>query len=156
MTRERVQNWVILFVCLAVALRAVWQLGGHAGLGPLVTIGSCLTAVACVIAVRWWLAGRKWRRTGYRTRPSGREAWVYEEIDAAGNVRELKLTGELLVGAPSAVYLPSSTEWRDSMPEWARDRRTEIVGRIAGSLSQAGWTYEDGDLGVLSPGGQSQ
>ena len=33
-------------------------------------------------------------------------------------------------GMPFAFYIPGETRWREVMPEWAADRRVEIVRRI--------------------------
>jgi hypothetical protein len=33
-------------------------------------------------------------------------------------------------GLPFTFYLPGPDRWRDALPEWAADRRDEIVARI--------------------------
>ena len=38
-------------------------------------------------------------------------------------------------GMPFAFYIPGEARWREVMPEWATDRRSEIVARIKDECS---------------------
>jgi len=108
-------------------------------------ITACMVmGLVMTVAVPWFMARQQWIRLGYRIRRCGRDTWVYEER-TPGEARHLEFEGEMLAGAPSVLYLPTPRGWRNSMPEWARDRRAEIVDRITEALGRAGWTYEEGD-----------
>src|ERR1051325_6926323 len=45
-------------------------------------------------------------------------------------------------GHPDILYVPTEEEWTRSMPEWARDRRREIMERVMGELGTKSWIYD--------------
>ncbi len=60
--------------------------------------------------------------------------------------------------AHHVIYLPGPAHWR-AYPDWARDRRDEIVGRIRSEFHAPDYEYYDGDGGpvpVRRPAGDAR
>ena len=65
----------------------------------------------------------------------GRDRICYEERHH-GEWQRLEIDGEMLMGeAGHAVYFASPEAWR-SYPEWARERRDEIVARVSAAMRE--------------------
>lgn len=81
----------------------------------------------------------------WRVGHQGRDGMYYEE-EIGKQWRRIAIDGELLTGrAHHAVYLASPQRWRE-YPEWARDRRDEIVARIRSQFRPPDYDYgDDGD-----------
>ncbi|MGH8030118.1 MAG: hypothetical protein ACREO3_09300, partial [Arenimonas sp.] len=89
-------------------------------------------------------ATRDWR-VGHQ----GRDRMYYEEW-RDGTWQRLDIEGEMLVGeAHHAVYLADPDRWRH-YPEWARDRREEIVARIRSEVREPEYVYGS-ELGGVPP-----
>ena len=58
----------------------------------------------------------------------------YTENGHAGNIR-IYIDPPSCYGMPFAFYVPGEGRWREVMPEWAADRRPEIVARIKDECS---------------------
>jgi hypothetical protein len=47
------------------------------------------------------------------------------------------------------IYVPSETKWKQIMPEWAKERKDEIVGRIKEQVGTRligkSWSYEESE-----------
>ena len=47
------------------------------------------------------------------------------------------------------IYVPSDIKWKEIMPNWARERKLEIIGRIKKHVGKRligqDWTYEESD-----------
>jgi hypothetical protein len=139
---------------VAIVVAGAWRLWtGASGIVRVFIVGLA-TAMLASLAVRWWVARRSWIRRGYRIHKSGRETWVYEETSTTDGARHLAFDGEMLVGMRSVLFVPNAIAWRHSMPEWARERRPEILGRITEALRRAGWMHEETDLPPGPPTGQ--
>ena len=70
----------------------------------------------------------------------GRDRMYYEE-QHEGEWRRLEFEGEMLGGrAHHAVYLASPERWM-SYPDWARDRRDEILARIKSEFREPDYEY---------------
>lgn len=83
-------------------------------------------------------SARRWR-VGHQ----GRDGMYYEE-EVGNEWRRIPIDGELLTGrAHHAVYLASPEQWRQ-YPEWARDRRDEIVARIRSQFRPPDYDYGEG------------
>jgi len=94
-------------------------------------------------------AGRGWR-VGHQ----GRDRMYYEE-HRDGAWQRLDIEGEMLMGeAHHAVYLAAPDRWRH-YPDWARDRREEIVGRIRSEFREPDYVY-GGELGGAPPLARAQ
>ena len=90
----------------------------------------------CYIRMRMRL-----RRLGFRVIHHGRDSIRYDEL-CGGQLRSIEFGGEMLIGAPHVVYLPPPSTWPHTVPEWARDRRDEIVRRIQQELGTTKYSYE--------------
>jgi hypothetical protein len=89
----------------------------------------------CGLVAFWIIADHVdyWRR-GYRVRWLTGNEYVYEERRADGSVQSLRLSREILADgypAPCEVSIPSEARWEQQAPQWAQQRRAEIVERIA-------------------------
>lgn len=90
-------------------------------------------------------AARDWR-VGHR----GRDAIYYEERHLGG-WRRIEIEGEMLMGrAHHAIYFASPAAWR-RYPDWARDRRDEIIARVSSEMHPPDYEYD----GPGSAGGAS-
>jgi hypothetical protein len=79
------------------------------------------------------------RARDWRVGHSGRDALYYEERHE-GVWRRLPLDGE--AGRPHhAIYFGSKVDWA-KQPEWARDRRDEILARIKQAFPITEYAYE--------------
>jgi len=87
------------------------------------------------------------RRHGYRVRWYGRDSFYYEELEA-GQVRRLMLDGYLMGRGPRSVYFPGPQDWQQKMPDWARDRRDEILDRVREELGTKHFRYCDAETQV--------
>src|ERR1051326_8830593 len=78
-----------------------------------------------------WPATELWRyyrlySRGYWAKRKGRDSIEYQERHDDRTIRRFEIEGEMMVGAPHAVYLPPEDEWNRTVPVWARGRRDEI------------------------------
>lgn len=79
---------------------------------------------------------RRWR-VGHM----GRDGMYYEELHE-GEWRRINIDGEMLTGrAHHVIYFASAEDWRKYGPEWARERREEIVGRIKSQFREPDYEY---------------
>jgi len=80
---------------------------------------------------------------GWRVGHDGRHGMVYEEWHE-GKWSRIRIDGELLVGQPHhVIYFASAQQWLD-YPEWARERRDEIIARIKSEFRAPDYEYEGG------------
>lgn len=78
---------------------------------------------------------------GWHVGHRGRDLMYYEE-KVAGLWRSLEIDGEMLMGrAHHVIYFASADEWR-GYPEWARDRRDEIVARVKSVFREPDYEYQ--------------
>lgn len=94
--------------------------------------GLTLLVVSKAIA----LSLRDYRR-GYSIEVSGGciNRLVYKEIGKTA----LLLFVES--GCPATVYVPSKLDWQNQVPDWATERRQEIMQRIIKELGSKDFTY---------------
>ncbi|HCN77044.1 MAG TPA: hypothetical protein DIT13_07610 [Verrucomicrobiales bacterium] len=79
---------------------------------------------------------------GWRVGHRGRDCMFYEELHA-GAWQRLDISGEMLTGrAHHVIYFPTAKAW-SQMPEWARDRREEIIARIKSEFREPDYEYAD-------------
>lgn len=87
------------------------------------------------------------RARGWRVGHQGRDRMYYDEW-RDGRWQRLDIDGEMLMGeAHHAVYLAAPDRWRH-YPEWARDRRDEIVARIRSAFTAPAYEYGPEASGV--------
>ncbi len=56
---------------------------------------------------------------------------------------KLELSVEPLSKDPSVIYVPSQEKWKLEMPEWAKDRRAEILAHIKDGTKHLDWIWEE-------------
>jgi hypothetical protein len=84
----------------------------------------------------YWLRAR-----GFWVTREGRDAIEYQELHN-GRVERLTIGGEMMIGAPHLIYVPTEEEWRRTMPEWAQERREEIVANVKSKLGTKRYEYD--------------
>jgi hypothetical protein len=88
--------------------------------------------------------GMRLNKKGYFSGRRLHENWIYEEMQDRNVVALILPIVQTEIGRKE-IFIPSDSEWRSTVPEWARERRTEIASRIA-----EGWKPKDfhlpGDL----------
>ncbi len=84
---------------------------------------------------RMTFPSRTWR-VGHR----GRDMMYYEE-QIGGTWERIDIDGEMLMGrAHHVIYFKSPEDWK-RYPEWARDRRAEIIARIKSEFREPDYEY---------------
>lgn len=78
-------------------------------------------------------------RVGHR----GRDQMFYEE-QRDGQWQGIVVDGEMLMGRPHHVIYFASAETWQRYPEWARQRRDEIIARIKNEFREPDYEYADG------------
>lgn len=58
-------------------------------------------------------------------------------------VDKIEIEVEPLQSNTSIVYIPSAEKWKLEMPDWAKNRRDEILGRIKDETIHLEWTWEE-------------
>ena len=77
----------------------------------------------------------------WRVGHQGRDSMYYEEW-CDGTWQRLILSGEMLMGRPHhVIYFASPEQWR-KYPEWARNRREEIIQRIKSEFTEPDYQYD--------------
>jgi hypothetical protein len=84
----------------------------------------------------YWL-----RQNGYWAVREGRDNVRYEE-KVERSVKSLIIPGEMMAVGPHVLYVPTDEEWRKAMPEWATDRRDEIVSRVRNVLGSKNYEFD--------------
>ena len=88
-----------------------------------------------------WLFRPDARKRGWHVARLGRDQMCYEEF-IGGKTRRIMIDGEMLVGRPRhVIYFASPDEWRKKYPDWARDRRDEIIARIKSEFRESDYEY---------------
>ena len=78
---------------------------------------------------------------GWRVGHRGRDQMYYEE-KIGGVWQRLEMDGEMLTGrAHHVIYFASAEVWR-GYPEWARERREEIVARVNSVFREPDYEYQ--------------
>jgi hypothetical protein len=88
-------------------------------------------------ARRWYWLGHR----GYWATREGRDNVRYDE-KRESSVERLTIPGEMMAVGPHVLYVPSDYEWRRDMPEWATERREEIVNRVRDVLGSKNYEYD--------------
>jgi hypothetical protein len=71
----------------------------------------------------------------------GRDGMFYEEY-REGRWERLEISGEMLLGrAHHVIYFDSPEAWVERRPEWARNRRDEIIARIKSAFQPPDYEY---------------
>jgi hypothetical protein len=84
-----------------------------------------------------------WLRTkGFWADIEYRYGIKYEEMQN-GRIEHLIIPGNIQFGEPGEIYVPSSKEWQATMPEWAKQRKEEIVERAKILCSPEKYEYRE-------------
>jgi hypothetical protein len=124
---------VVLVFGLVVLLGFVLQ--GFAALMPwsLLVLFLLIAANPVRLRIARW---RDLRRKGYFGGRRVRKTWLYEELNGS-ELRSFSLPMEFTEPGHTVLIVPDKNAWRLAVPSWARERRTEIVIRIAERLAEA-------------------
>ncbi|MEQ1748565.1 MAG: hypothetical protein ABL974_04040 [Prosthecobacter sp.] len=77
----------------------------------------------------------------WRVGHSGRDMMYYEE-KIAGAWQRIDIDGEMLIGrAHHVIYFASAERWQ-SYPEWAQQRRSEIMQRVMSEFREPDYEYQ--------------
>ncbi len=80
---------------------------------------------------------------GWRVGHQGRDQMFYEEL-VGGTWQRIGIDGEMLTGrAHHVIYFASEETWQ-GYPEWARERREEIIARIKSRFREPDYEYQGG------------
>ena len=103
-------------------------------------IEGLLLGAATLLLLRWyWRATARKRALVRRGFHPGRRVgahWNYEELHE-GVIVSLELPLEYVGRGEYDIHIPSAHDWLAGMPSWARDRRDEIVERLAASFKRS-------------------
>lgn len=82
----------------------------------------------------WLVADRiNFRRLGYQVKWIKENDWEYEERSSTSEKRTLTYVREVQgegYPAPCTIRILDVEDWENSVPKWARGRRSEIIARI--------------------------
>ena len=131
--RERIPEsygLVVIAVVTAAAALMVWALLFATPASGWIRLA--LAAPGFLLLRLLWTSSRRKRELSGRGFHVGRRVgthWVYEELHG-GEVVSLELELGYVGRGEYEIHIPSERAWRDTMPEWARERRGEIVDRL--------------------------
>ena len=77
-----------------------------------------------IIQRQYWL-----RTKGFWANIKYRYGIKYQEMQN-GRIEQLIIPGNIQFGESAEIYLPSSKEWQETMPEWAKRRKDELLERV--------------------------
>ncbi len=129
--RDSVQLCVGAFTLIAIAIGLVLIVGLAAIIVPL--------GIGFAFAMEWRIARmRSFKRNGYfsgrrRGGPGHSRVWVYEELRDSG-LETLTLELENTEPGRWELFVPSDADWRGTVPDWAENRRGEIIDRISAAF----------------------
>ncbi len=116
-----------LAVCALGAAIALLLLAGGA-----VIDGGIAAALVFFLFRAFWSVTRRKRellRRGYHAGRRVGTRWVYEELRGR-DIVALELVLDYVGSGEYEIHVPGERDWRSAMPEWARERRAEIVERL--------------------------
>ncbi|MET0552705.1 MAG: hypothetical protein ABW221_06690 [Vicinamibacteria bacterium] len=106
-------------------------------------IGWVLGGLAALVAALEVRRRRGFVRRGYDASPHFRDEVRYVERAPDGSSRQIVLGGEMLVGAPNVIEVPSDDRWDAEMPGWAKGRKREILDRVLERLGRDRYVIEE-------------
>ncbi len=112
-------------------------------LGAVILIGGFL-------GIGYFRSRSRFRRLGFRVIHYGRDSVRYDEL-CGGQFRSIEFGGEMEGDSPHIIYLPSAAIWRDTAPEWAHDRRDEIIARLKSEFREPNYEYVGTPFAPPSP-----
>ena len=123
--------------------RAPWNLvlGTAFFVAPIVAVASYTSPFVLLVPFFVWIflyakrsahRARCLRSRAYYSGARYRDYWVYEERHGYSDVALILPVANTEPGRWE-LFIPNDDTWRTTVPDWARDRRAEIVARIAES-----------------------
>ena len=95
--------------------------------------GAVLGALTYFLFGMFWRATVRKRELAWRGYYTGRRVgthWVYDELQD-GVIESIDLPLDYAGRGEYEIHVPGPQDWRNVMPAWARERREEIVERLA-------------------------
>jgi hypothetical protein len=123
---------VVPLLCLLTGLLCCVWLARHYP-QPFLIVTSTLLFLALV---NGWRRNRRLRRRGWRVGHQGRDSLYYDEL-RDGRWRRIEIGGEMELQT-HVIYLRSL-----QLPDWAADRRVEIISRIKEDLRPPAYEYSE-------------
>jgi len=77
------------------------------------------------------------KKNGYEVVPE------FKWVEYSENGKTIHIDVEPGVGVPSLVNLPGSERWQKEMPDWAKNRREEIIERIKAKCDHLDWEWKE-------------
>ena len=91
-----------------------------------------------------WVQRQYWLRTkGFWADVKYRYGIKYEEMQN-GRIEHLIIPGNIQFDEPGEIYVPTSKEWQETMPEWAKQRKDEILERAKIFCNSQEYEYREG------------
>ena len=89
------------------------------------------------------------RKRGWAARHVGRDTFEYCEM-VDGELCRISIDGEMMAGESPAhvVYVLTEREWLESMPSWAKQKRSQIIGNLKSLFREPEYCYDDRDSDV--------
>ena len=92
---------------------------------------------ALAIGSLWWSCREN--------RPAGKVEVNYRVIRYTESAGSIELGWEPIKGEQPIAYVPSHRRWRAEMPDWARDRREEIMAEIKRETAYMNFRWQEYD-----------
>lgn len=128
------------FFVLWIAAIVVMYAWNHSPLLVLSAIGGLLS----IAMVFGHLSRHQDLKRGWRVGHRGRDEMYYEEM-VNGRWERILIDGEMLCGkAHHVIYFPSHEQWA-TLPEWTRERQSEIIARIKQAFAPPGYEYQEAE-----------
>jgi hypothetical protein len=98
-----------------------------------------IVLAAAGVSSVWWMCGRS--RGGGKVEVKFRviRYWESSEDDP------IELGWEPIIGDRPVAYLPSHRRWQAEMPEWARNRRDEIMAEVKRQTAHMDFRWQEYD-----------
>jgi hypothetical protein len=130
--------FVLVALCVLVAVLAYFARSGGALL--LAVLGTITLTILGGI-VKEQLRRKKEGYFAYTSGGAQEGILIYNE---GGKILQLYFSQP-----KDTIYIPTDPKWKEIMPDWARERKDEIVAkikkRVGKRLIGKGWTYEESD-----------
>jgi hypothetical protein len=130
---ERVGNSFRVIVAGGIAVCALAMAGALVLLAGGSLFDGAIVGGLTFFAFRWFWGATQRKRSllsrGYHVGSRVGTYWVYEEL-RENVVVSLELPLDYLGRGEYDIHVPSERDWSATMPDWARERRAEIVERL--------------------------
>ena len=129
MTKENLKTFAAVMAALALLGLFIAGLREFFGNAILWMVLAGLLWLAATLLAEQVRRRRIFRKQGYLVTEDSQRHFVYRER-LNGGIRELRLPSEWIENGHPVYYRMAQEIWAETVPEWARERRLEIEGRI--------------------------